>query len=251
MLRKPNLKIESNADGSADIWILDDIGPTWLGMVGAKGLAEQLEALGDVKTLNVHINSMGGDAFEGQAIHSLLAKHPAEVVVDVEGAALSAAATIAMAGDKIRMAKHAILMIHNPWTIAAGESEDLRKTADVLDKVKGSIAGILADRSGNDVEAVAELMDAETWMNAEEAVEAGFATELIVNKTADNSALASAVERYQNAPEWAKQWAEGRSDCAENADAGCKQQRQARNEPNTTPRLDRARRRQRVAEAAS
>lgn len=152
---------------------------TWWGdEVTPKQFREDLEALGDVDEIRVFINSDGGDMFAGQAIHSMLKRHKAKVTVYVDGLAASIASVVAMAGDTVYMPKNAMMMIHNPWTIAVGNADDFRKLADDMDKIRESLIVAYREKSGLEREKIIEMMDAETWMTAEEAVELGFADEI-------------------------------------------------------------------------
>ncbi|AKA72336.1 head maturation protease, ClpP-related [Clostridium scatologenes] len=152
---------------------------TWWGdEVTPKNFKTELDSLGDIKTLNVYINSGGGDVFAGQAIYSMLKRHSATVNVYVDGLAASIASIIAMAGDNVKMPKNAMLMVHNPWSFGMGNANDFRKLADDLDKVRESMISVYEDKTGMDKESIVELLDAETWMTAEEALEFGFADEI-------------------------------------------------------------------------
>jgi ATP-dependent Clp protease protease subunit len=168
------------AGDSAEILIYEMIGQDfWSGEgVTAKGFADQLKALGDVKTINVRINSPGGDVFDGVAIYNQLANHPAIVNVAIDGLAASIASIIALAGDKITIAENALMMIHNPWSFAIGEAGDMRKMADTLDKIRGTLLGTYAARTGIDEKKLGMMMDEETWMDGKEAVKLGFADEV-------------------------------------------------------------------------
>lgn len=150
----------------------------WGDEVTPKQFSDELKALGDIETLNVYINSDGGDVFAGQAIHSMLKRHPANVVVYVDGLAASIASVVAMAGDKVIMPRNAMMMVHNPWTIAVGNADDFRKLADDLDQIRESIVAAYQDKTGLEREEIIRLMDAETWMTADEAVSKGFADEI-------------------------------------------------------------------------
>ena len=133
--------------------------------------------------LTVHINSPGGDVFAGVAIYNAIKDYSkGKVIVKVDGIAASIASVIAMAGDEIVMAPGSMMMIHNPWTMGVGNSEELRKVADTLDEINESVVPIYVERSGLSKEEVQELLDAETWLSAERAVEMGFADR--VQKTA-------------------------------------------------------------------
>jgi ATP-dependent Clp protease, protease subunit len=139
---------------------------TLMGDVGfeitARGVADALKAAGK-GPLTVSLHSYGGDALAGVAIHNMLARHPAQKTVVVEGVAASAASLIAMAGDRIVMPSNALMMIHEAWGLAMGDSDDMRKQADVLDHVSGAYRRTYAARSGRTEDEVAALMAAETW----------------------------------------------------------------------------------------
>lgn len=152
---------------------------TWFGdEVTPKQFWDDLQKLGDIKELKVFINSPGGDVFAGHAIHSMLKRHPATVTIYVDGVAASAASLVAMAGDKVIMPKNAMMMIHNPWILVAGDANLLRQVADELDKIRESLIAVYEEKTGLERERIIELMDAETWMTAKEAVKLGFADEI-------------------------------------------------------------------------
>lgn len=167
-----------------DIDIYDVIGDFWGEGVAAKDVLDKLKSAKNASTINVRINSGGGDAYDGLAIYNLLAQHKARVVVEIDGLAASAASLIAMAGDEIRMSEAALMMVHNPWSCAVGEAKDFREKAEQLDKLRDALANIYIRRTGLSRERVIELLDAETWMNADEAVELGFATDVTPAKQA-------------------------------------------------------------------
>ncbi|MBO8183765.1 MAG: Clp protease ClpP [Archaeoglobus sp.] len=156
---------------------------TWWGdEITPKQFKKELDDLGDVELIKVFINSEGGDVFAGQAIHSMLKRHRARIEVYIDGLAASIASVVAMAGDIIRMPKNAMMMVHNPWTIAMGTADDFRKLADDMDQIRESIIVTYQDKTGMDREEIIRLMDEETWMTAEEAVQMGFADELEESK---------------------------------------------------------------------
>lgn len=160
------------------------------------------EADGD---LELRINSGGGDVFEGQAIYSLLESWKTttgnRVIVYIDGIAASVASVIAMAGSEIHMSSNALMMIHNPWTPSAvGGSDDLRDLANVLDKIRETIVTVYETRSGIDRDAIGLMMDEETWFTAAEAVNFGFADQ-IVNASEETVASIKAFN-YVNAPDW-------------------------------------------------
>ena len=126
------------------------------------------------KSIRLRMNSPGGNVFDGIAIYNALKNHPATVNVEVDGLAASIASIIAMAGDSIHMAKNAFLMIHNAWALAIGDSEEMRKMADVLDKIDTTMMRTYAERTGATQRDIRQMMTDETWMTADEAKEMGF-----------------------------------------------------------------------------
>lgn len=150
---------------------------TWDGSgVSAATFVEQVAKMADAETLTIRINSPGGIVTDGMAIYSYLKGHKAKKRIIVDGLAASMASVVAMAGDEIVVPDNAFLMIHNPWTIAIGDADDMRHEAGVLDKMGGSIVAIYAERTGMAADDLRALMDAETWMTGAEAREKGFAT---------------------------------------------------------------------------
>lgn len=161
---------------SAEILIYEDVGAGfWSEGITAHGFLKELRALGKIDQLDVRINSNGGSVFDGIAIYNALRQHPARKTVHVDGIAASIASVIAMAGDEIRMGEGAWMMIHDPSGLAIGSADEMRATADLLDQIKGQLIGIYATRTGMADEAIAALMEAETWMDAEAAIANKFA----------------------------------------------------------------------------
>jgi len=169
--------IRAKADVS-EIWIYDQIGKDWFGDgLTAKEFIIELNAIKSPK-IDMHINSPGGECFEGTAIYNAIKRHPAAVTTHIDGIAASIASVIALAGDRIVMAANALYMIHNPSGCTMGTSEDMRKTADILDKVRDTMVGAYTGKSGKPEGEIVALLDAETWMDAEEALAAGFVDEI-------------------------------------------------------------------------
>lgn len=186
-----------NAKGEADIYIYDEIGG-W--GVSAKQFKATLKSFGDVARINLSIHSPGGSIIEGNAIYNELLSHPAKVSVKIGGWAASMASVIAMAGDEIEIPSNAYLMIHNPWTVSIGDSETLRKDADLMDKMRESIVTAYQRHTDLSREDIIDLMNAETWMTGNEAVEKGFATS--VSDALEVAAKLTPVN-FKNAPEGA------------------------------------------------
>jgi ATP-dependent Clp protease protease subunit len=198
-----NGTIRAAAEEERSISIFDVIGVDyWTGEgVTAKRIAGALRTLGK-GPVTVHVNSPGGDMFEGLAIYNLLREHPGEVTVKVLGLAASAASVIAMAGDTIQIARAGFLMVHNAWVMAVGNRHDLRDYADTLEPFDRAMADIYAARAGIELKAAQKLMDAETWIGGADAIEQGFADELLpsdqVEKGEDKTSAAS-VRRVEAA----------------------------------------------------
>lgn len=176
----------------ATVRIYAEIGDSWWGeSVGAADFARDLDQL-DVETINLHINSPGGDVFDGIAIANVIRQHPARVVAIVDGLAASAASFIAAAADELEMARNSELMIHDAWGLVVGNSSDARALADRLDQMSDNIASIYAEKSGGDRPEWRDLMRAETWFSAEEAVTAGLADRVSATTKAEDTDEAKA-----------------------------------------------------------
>jgi len=165
-----------DADGDTTISLVDVIGEDgWTGGgVTANRISAALRSIGN-KDITVRINSPGGDMFEGIAIYNLLRAHPAKVTVEVLGWAASAASIIAMAGDTIRMGLGSFMMVHNAWGVVIGNRHDMREAAELFDQFDAALADIYEVRTGMKRADIEQLMDAETFMAAAQAVEYGFA----------------------------------------------------------------------------
>lgn len=184
---------------TAELYLYGDIGG-WDG-VSAKQVAADLRQAGDVSRIDVRINSVGGYVFEGYPIYNLLKSHPARVEVDIDGMALSIASVIAMAGDTVRMARNAMFMIHDPMGGAFGTARDMRKTADLLDQVRGQLVDTYVARTKQSVADVSAWMAEETWYDAREAARLGF-----VDQVTDELEIAACgdLSKFQRAPAWAQ-----------------------------------------------
>lgn len=173
---KPRAKESAAAETSAEVYIYGDIGESWWDeTITARDFVKDIAAL-DVDQLTVRINSVGGSVPDGLAIYNALKRHPAAVTVSIDGMAMSIASLIAMAGSTVEMAENAILMIHAPWTYAAGNSVDMRETADMLDKWAEAMATSYAAKTGKDqADVLALLTDGvDHYYTAAEAIAEGF-----------------------------------------------------------------------------
>lgn len=129
--------------------------------------------------ITVWINSPGGDCVAAAQIYNMLMDYPADVTVRIDGIAASAASVIAMAGTKVQMSPVSVMMIHNPLTVAMGDSDEMRRAIQLLDEVKESIINAYEIKTGLSRAKLSHLMDGETWMNAKKALELGFCDEIL------------------------------------------------------------------------
>ena len=163
-------EIQNKAESeTADVYIYSEVGGY---DVNAKNFIDELKTIKD-KNIDVHINSLGGSVFDGLAIYNALKNHSKRVTTKVEGIAASIASVIAMAGDKIEMAENSLFMIHNPFAMSGGDANELRKTANILDKIRNEIAEIYASKSNHNAEHYINLMDVESWFNSDETLKLG------------------------------------------------------------------------------
>lgn len=182
--RKPVALARNEAAGEASLYIYDVIDAWW--GVSAEEVTKAIAGLDANVTLNVHINSPGGDVFEGRAMATAIAAHPGKTVAHIDGLAASAATFVSAAADEVVMADGAFYMIHNGWTIALGDKRVMTETAALLEKVDGSIVNDYAKRSNASAEQIVAWMNDETWFTAQEAVDHGF-----VDRIAEKAAKAS------------------------------------------------------------
>lgn len=161
-----------NGEISDETWFGDEVTP--------KLFQRELSAAeGDI---TVWINSPGGDVFAAAQIYNMLMDYKGNVTVKIDGLAASAASVIAMAGTRVLMSPVAMMMIHNPMTVAIGDSEEMKKAVAMLDEVKESIMNAYEIKTGLSRSKISHLMDAESWFNAKKAVELGFADKILFDK---------------------------------------------------------------------
>lgn len=202
-LQRWDAGVRAAAEQDRTISVYDVIGYDWWTGEGvtAKRIAAALRSIGP-GPVTVNINSPGGDMFEGLAIYNLLREHDGEVTVKVLGLAASAASVIAMAGDTVQIGRAGFLMIHNAWIVAMGNRHDMAELSEWLAPFDAAMAGIYAARSGMGTEDVSALMDAESWIGGEAAIERGLADELLPSDQVsieEPAAKASAVRRVEAA----------------------------------------------------
>lgn len=191
------LKAQEGGD-SAELLLYDDIGQNWYGEgIGAQQLIEDLANI-EASTIDVRINSAGGLVFEGLAIYNALVRHSARIVTHVDGIAASISSIIALAGDEVRIAENAFLMVHRAWGVVVGNAIDMRATADVLEKLDDGLAQTYASKSGKTQAQARKWMDGETWFSATDAKEQGLA-DVIEGKREEKAAFN--LSEYRHVPD--------------------------------------------------
>ena len=199
--------MKNDEEKSAELILYGSIGSDeYWDDISDKAFKQDIENLGDVENITLHINSPGGSVFSAVAIANTLKNHKAKITANIDGLAASAATIITSACDTVKMPKNALFMVHNPITFAYGNNQDMQKTLEMLNKVKNSIIETYLNKTKTDKETLSELMDNETWMNAEEAKEYGFVDEIldesvekevIENKLIINN-MAFDISRFKN-----------------------------------------------------
>lgn len=197
---EPSIRAEAS-DDALHVYVYDVIDAWW--GASAASLIEALAGAGD-RQVHLHINSPGGDVFEARAMASAIVAHPGNVISHIDGLAASAATYLALAADEVRITDGGLFMVHNSWTLAYGDKAELRSTADLLDKIDGTILADYARRTGAAADQVKAWMDAETWFTAQEALDAKFVDAIDPNTKRDAGAQDSAarwnLSAYANAP---------------------------------------------------
>jgi len=192
-----NLTITAK-ESRGEIWLYDAIGEDWFGGISANAFRKEFATLKAVATIDLHINSPGGNVFDGLAIYNVLAGSGKQIVVHIDGLAASIASVIAMSGSEIRMASNALMMIHDPSGFAMGDSAEMRKTADLLDQTKQNLVDTYAARVTLKPSAIADLMAEETWFDANQAKADGFVD--VVTQAKDVNACFTALSRFAKTP---------------------------------------------------
>lgn len=186
----------SKAKNEATIWLYDVISDFW--GISAKDFNKELMNI-DADVINLRINSPGGDIYEARAIQTALASSGKKINVYIDGLAASAATYIALVGDKRYMADGAWFMIHNAWTLIAGDKNALSEEALMLDRIDASIAKDYIKATGASEEDIKEWMDNETWFDADEALEHGFITDIVDNIPVQENMWN--LSQYMNVPQ--------------------------------------------------
>lgn len=176
-LSKKAFRIEAKSDKKAEVYIYGAIGASiWEDSISAKQFSEELKKLSpNVKEIDLRLNSPGGDVFEGYAIYNQLKQHPAKKTVYIDGLAASIASVIALAGDEIIMGEGAQFMVHKSWTMAFGNSFELERVIERLESIDEQLISLYTKKTKKPRAEIRDMVEKETWLNAEEAVEIGFA----------------------------------------------------------------------------
>ena len=193
-----------NSSTNAEIFIYGDIySETYRGESDTSAISfkKELDALGEVKQIDLHINSGGGDVFESYAIYNMLQRHKATIDVYIDGLAASGASVIAMVGDTIHMPENSYLMIHNAWSYTGGDYREHEKQAKVLKNITENLRAAYLTRDLTITEKrLAEMLDEESWIAAKQAISLGFADNLLAPSSAAASIDTSILNNYKNVP---------------------------------------------------
>lgn len=201
--RKGEFRAEAQND-TATIYVYDmivdsdDEAEFW-GGVSPQAFVKTLNAI-NAPTIHLRINSPGGSVFAARAMEQALREHPSNIIAHIDGYAASAASFLAMGADEIEIAAGAFFMIHKAWTVAWGNADDLVNTAGVLEKIDGSLVKTYADRTKQSVEDITQWMADETWLDAEQSVQLGFADRIAEGKKVKASWDMSAYAKAPPAP---------------------------------------------------
>lgn len=168
---------------SGEIWIYDTIGPAWAGMIDSSSVHEALKAMGG-RDVTLRVSSPGGSVFDAVDIYNMLARYSGDVVAEVDGLAASAASFLILAADTVRAAKNATFMIHRAWSVTMGDVAEHQRAIGMLETTDSNIVSMYADKTGKDKTEILAAMEAETWMNADEAFEFGLVDAVIGKRDA-------------------------------------------------------------------
>jgi len=184
-------EIKNEASALTDVYIFNDIGTFG---ITAQKFVDDIKGL-DGRDITLHINSVGGEVFEGMAMHSIIKNRKGKTTAYIEGIAASIATVVALAADEVVMSENSLFMIHNAWGSIQGDANEMMKQAQVLEKISNEIAEVYVKKTGRYYDEIMDLMDNETWMTAEEAFEYGF-----IDRISDAIKVAAKadVSQYKN-----------------------------------------------------
>ena len=191
---KPKLFRIENLAGESTIYLYDVI-DSFFG-INAQEFVSELSAIKS-PTINLRINSPGGDVFDARAMATAINNHPSDIIAHIDGLAASAATYVALAANEVRMSEGGFFMIHKAWTLAFGNSADMRAMAGLLDKIDATIVNDYAKKTGKSADDIIAWMAAETWFTAQEALDNGFVDSITAGVKAQNNWDLAA---YINAP---------------------------------------------------
>jgi ATP-dependent Clp endopeptidase proteolytic subunit ClpP len=200
---RPWYRITAEAEGPARVDVYDEIGGSWFSDgVSASDFVASLAAIPSARGLEVHINSPGGDVFDGIAIYNAIAQFPGRTKTVVDGLAASAASFIAQAGQEREVSPGSMVMIHDASGLCIGNAADMRILAGLLDQVSGNLADIYAAHAGKTSAEWRDAMQAETWYKAADAVSAGLADRLAERPAPEGAAAGFDLSVFAKAPVW-------------------------------------------------
>jgi ATP-dependent Clp protease protease subunit len=175
--------------------VSDDMTAEWWGGVSATSFVKEINNI-KADVVHLRINCAGGDVFAGRAMEQAIRQHKSKFVAHIDGYAASAASYVALACDEVQIAKGGFFMIHKAWTLAMGNADDMMKSAELLEKIDGSLAKTYIDETGQSEEDIKNWMKAETWFDADESVKYGFADSIMESKAKASWDLSA----YEKAP---------------------------------------------------
>lgn len=205
--KKKYWEFKAKSQDEADLYLYIEIASWGAGYAAhsAQSFKREMDVLGEIKILNVYINSPGGDVFEGNAIYNLLTRKAKKCAVNVyvDGMAASIASVIAMAGTKIIMPNNAMMMVHNVWAYTWGNAAELREVADTLDKINTSTKQAYLNKAGGklDEETLTGLMDQESWLSAQDCLDYGLCDEVIGAKQIAAKFDPALLKNFKNVPD--------------------------------------------------
>lgn len=196
--RKPLNLVRAEGSSDVTLYVYDVIDSYW--GVNAQDMGKAIAGLKDSDTLHLRINSPGGDVFEARAIAAAIRGFAGRTVAHIDALAASAATTVALACEEVEMSSDAFFMIHNAWTMAVGNKEDLLETASLLEKIDAGISADYAKRTDKTADEINAWMAAETWFTAQEAVDNGFADRMAPEKAKNATAKSWNLDVFNHAP---------------------------------------------------
>lgn len=200
----------------ADIYVYGEIGDSWSSDgKTAKQFADDLKKANG-EDVTIHINSVGGDVFDANAMSELVRAYKGTTTASIEGIAASAASYFALTADKVVMNPSAMIMIHNPYSVCYGTADEMRKSADMLDKIRGTIVNQYVRKTGMDSADIEKMMDAETWLTTSEAYQDGFIDEVTDAEPIAAMLTSDELKRFKSVPTALVEQAKAAGDNAKN-----------------------------------